>query len=82
MEHLSENEQLQLRVDELESVLHQVRTWCEAYPIAAFPEPDWAAVHEALKEKGIALDCVSASNMRHVCTGVVKIIDFSGVLHE
>jgi len=70
------------RIDELEGVLQQIRTWCDAYPIAIFHEPDWVAVHEALKAHDLDLSAVSASNMRHVCTGVVKIIEFSGVLHE
>ena len=52
-----------------------IRAWCDAYPLSMFPEPDFKEVHAALKEKGISLDAVSASNMRHVLNGVRKIID-------
>jgi hypothetical protein len=39
-----------------------------------FPEPDWAKAARVLKENGMTLDAISASNMRHVLDGVRRII--------
>lgn len=68
---------LEAQVAELEKVndrqsdaLHRVESWCEAYPLDVFPEPDWRRVKEALEAAGLKLDTVSASNMRHVITQV------------
>ena len=52
-----------------------IKGWCEAYPIAAFPEPDLKKAHEVLKANGMTLDAISASNMKHVITQVQKMID-------
>ena len=52
-----------------------IKGWCEAYPIAAFPEPDFKKAHEVLKANGMTLDAISASNMKHVITQVQKMID-------
>jgi hypothetical protein len=52
-----------------------IKGWCEAYPIAVFPEPDFKKAHEALKANGMTLDAISASNMKHVITQVQKMID-------
>jgi hypothetical protein len=52
-----------------------IQGWCEAYPIAAFPEPDFKKAHEVLKANGMTLDAISASNMKHVITQVQKMID-------
>ena len=52
-----------------------IKGWCEAYPIAAFPEPDFKKAHEVLKANGMTLDEISASNMKHVITQVQKMID-------
>lgn len=60
--------------EDLEDVLHQVKQWCDAYPLDIFPEPDFKHAHELLTAGGMTLDAISASNMRHVCTGISKII--------
>ena len=52
-----------------------IKGWCEAYPIAAFPEPNFKKAHEVLKANGMTLDEISASNMKHVITQVQKMID-------
>lgn len=54
--------------------LHRIETWCNAYPLSVFPEPDFAKAHEVLKAAGMTLDAISASNMRHVLKGVAAII--------
>ena len=41
----------------------------------AFPEPDFTKAHKVLRENGMTLDAISASNMRHVIKGVREIID-------
>lgn len=73
--HGYDNQCLLCKIDALEDVLARIYTWCEAYPVAVFPEPPWNHVHHALQDKGLSLDAVSASNMRHVCQGVQAIID-------
>lgn len=47
-----------------------VEQWAQAYPLDVFPEPNFQHVREALSAVGLSLDCVSASNMRHVITRV------------
>ena len=53
-----------------EEVLDAINDWASAYPLDVFPEPDMAAVRAALEARGITIDCVSASNMRHVIRNV------------
>lgn len=53
--------------------IEKIRQWCKAYPVDVFTEPDWRVVKEKLGD--ILLTQVSASNMRHVVTGIQKIID-------
>jgi uncharacterized small protein (DUF1192 family) len=63
-------------IERLESALHQIKTWCAAYPIRVFPEVEnWGRVDEVLAAAGLSLTQVSASNMRHVVNGITKIID-------
>lgn len=55
----------------------QIIEWAAAYPVGTFPEPseaDWKKAAEVLKEAGLSLDAISASNMRHVVGGVAKIV--------
>lgn len=59
-------------VEEMQAILDRIEGWCEAYPIAVFPEPDWAKVRELLGDT--LLTQVSASNMRHVVEGIKRII--------
>jgi hypothetical protein len=53
-------------VEMVADFLHELSQWEAAYPLSAFPEPDLKRAAELLKAGGMALDAVSASNMRHV----------------
>lgn len=64
--------------DELEALrdkMHEIRTWVNAYPLDIFPEPDFEKAHKVLRQNGMSLDAISASNMRHVLDGIKKIIE-------
>lgn len=60
----------QLAAEQLADFREWVDEWAGAYPLDVFPEPDFKRVAEVLKAAGLSLDCVSASNMRHVITKV------------
>jgi hypothetical protein len=64
---------LQERIERLEAALERIVQWSEAYPLKAFPEPDFKKAAKLLKHGGMTLDAVSASNMRHAVEGVGKI---------
>ena len=61
---------LEQRIEGLEDALGQIRQWANAYPTDIFPEPDFAKAASLLKDGGMTLDGISASNMRHVIEGV------------
>jgi hypothetical protein len=61
------------RIGELEDCLNQIRSWCKAYPLGVFTEPNWKEVNEKLGST--LLTQVSGSNMRHVVTGIQNIIN-------
>lgn len=63
------------RIEELESALERIKSWSMAYPLKVFPEPDFKKVARVLKDAGLSLDAVSASNMRHVIEGVKDITE-------
>src|SRR5574343_185614 len=60
---------------QMEMALQQIDNWAKAYPLDVFPEPDFKRVREVLEAAGITLDSVSASNMRHVITGIARIVE-------
>jgi len=60
--------------DRYEDALRKIENWANAYPLKVFPEPDFNKVRKLLKDGGISLDAVSASNMRHVIKGVKDIV--------
>jgi hypothetical protein len=62
-------------LEEMEDCHQKILNWIDAYPLEIFPEPDFEAVRFALASKGITVDSVSASNMRHVLKGIKEIID-------
>ena len=64
----AENEILQDKFDKIDN-------WCKAYPVEVFSEPDFKKAHKVLKDAGMTLDAVSASNMRHVLKGIQKILE-------
>ena len=68
-------EAAEARAERYEDALQQIDNWAKAYPLDVFPEPDFKRVREALEAAGITLDSVSASNMRHVITGVARIVE-------
>jgi len=59
----------------LRDKMQRIMTWCDAYPLDIFPEPDFKIAHELLKAGGMTLDAISASNMRHVLDGIRDIIN-------
>jgi len=61
------------RAEKLEDALRSIAAWCAAYPVAVFPEPDWAKAADLLQAGGMTLDAISAANMRHVLNGIGKI---------
>lgn len=63
------------RIQEIEAALTRIDNWAKAYPLKVFPEPDFKEVAQVLKDAGISLDAVSASNMRHVITGIRDIVE-------
>ena len=62
-------------LEKLQDKMYQIKTWIDAYPLKIFPEPDFKKAHKILKQHGITLDAISASNMRHVLKGIKEIID-------
>ena len=62
-------------LEKLQDKIHQIKTWIDAYPLKVFPEPNFKKAHEVLKQHGMTLDSISASNMRHVLNGIKDIID-------
>jgi hypothetical protein len=64
---------LEERIEVLEAALERIVAWSEAYPLAAFPEPDFSKAARLLEDGGMTLDAVSASNTRHVVKRVAEI---------
>ena len=67
-------ERLVAERDEAREALLAIDTWAKAYPLSVFPEPDFALAAKLLKDGGLTLDAVSASNMRHVLTGIQGLV--------
>ena len=68
----------EIHVDNLENLqdkLQKIINWVDAYPLDIFPEPDFKKAARVLKQNGMTLDSISASNMRHVLKGIKDIID-------
>ena len=61
-------------LEELQDKIHRVEVWIDAYPLSVFPEPDFEKAARVLKLNGMTLDSISASNMRHVLSGIKDII--------
>lgn len=61
------------RAIELRDALQEIYNWANAYPLEVFPEPDFKKVREMIGDK--LLTEISASNMRHVITGVKSICE-------
>lgn len=63
------------RMESFEDTLDKITQWIEAYPLDTFPEPDFKKAAKVLEENDLTLDAISASNMRHVLSGIKGIID-------
>lgn len=63
------------QIDEMQGKLFKLSQWVKAYPLDVFPEPDFKKAAKVLKDNGMTLDSISASNMRHVIDGVKRILD-------
>ena len=61
-------------LERYQSALLSIAQWADAYPLDIFPEPDFARAAQVLREAGMTLDAISASNMRHVIKGVGDIV--------
>lgn len=75
--HPEAQRELQVLRDELEranDALDSIAKWTEAYPVEMFPEPDMARATKALADAGIEIGAVSGKAMRHVVSGVARII--------
>ena len=70
----NENEKLTAELERRDKALRDISefiaNWMNAYPLSAFPEPDLKKARELLKAGGLTLDCLCASNMRHVINRV------------
>ncbi len=64
-----------IELEYLKDKMEQIQAWIDAYPLAVFPEPDFAKAAAVLKEHDMTLDAISASNMRHVLRGIAAIIN-------
>ncbi len=62
------------RMEEAEEKLDKIEQWCNAYPLDVFPEPDFKKAAQVLKENGMTIDSISASNIRHALKGVKVVI--------
>ena len=74
----AEHDKLKAENERYEEALKRLEDWAKAYPVKIFHEPtkeEWHNIHFVLKDAGYSLDAVSASNMRHVITGVQDILD-------
>jgi glutamate synthase domain-containing protein 2 len=61
-------------VARLTDLFVEIQQWAAAYPVAVFPEPDFNRANELLQAGGMSIDAVSASNMRHVLSGLNRIV--------
>ncbi len=62
------------RMEYAQAKLDKINSWINAYPLEVFPEPDFKKAAKVLKDNGMTLDAISASNMRHVLNGISEII--------
>ncbi len=59
-------------------VLEKLKNWADAYPVEMFPEvlrQEWQQANEVLAQAGLSMTRMSASNMRHIISGVRKLVD-------
>jgi hypothetical protein len=71
-------DQTAAEIERLRSALERIGAWADAYPLEVFPEPlrqEWQQANEVLAQAGLSMTRMSASNMRHVISGVRKLVD-------
>ena len=61
-------------LERYKGAISRLSQWTYAYPLVPFPEPDFKKAAEILKANNMTLDSITASNMRHVLSGVKDII--------
>ena len=71
---VEQRDALGAELDIMREKLHRIQDWCNAYPLDVFPEPDMAQARALLQAGGVDLGAVAASNMRHVLSGIMRII--------
>lgn len=72
---LLEKQVILQRLEYAQAKLDKIDSWINAYPVEVFPEPDFKKAARILKDNGMTLDSISASNMRHVLNGISDIIN-------
>lgn len=65
---------LETKIENIDYKLYKIESWTKAYPLKLFPEPDFKKAAEVLSKAGMTIDSISASNMRHVLNGIIRII--------
>ena len=66
--------ELLAKIDGYEEIMHKINDWIQAYPVEVFPEPDFKKAAQVLKDAGMTLDAISASNMRHVLSCIEQLV--------
>lgn len=66
-------EELEEENELLKEKFQRLYDWAEAYPVKVFPEPDLEKAAQVLKENGMTLDVISASNFRFLLNRVMEI---------
>lgn len=64
--------------EKMRSALERIGAWADAYQVEVFPEPlrlEWQRANEVLAQAGLSMTRMSASNLRHVISGVRKLVD-------
>jgi hypothetical protein len=72
-----DNRRMAISNEAMDIALRRIISWCDAYPLDVFPEPDFKRARELLEAGGITLDSVNASNMRHVINGFRDLAKFA-----
>ena len=72
LDRLEATEATEATIERVREPALRIKQWCDAYPLAVFPEPDLKVARKGLESVGITMDQVSASNMRHVLTGITE----------
>lgn len=72
-ESCRESSALTASLAKMKEQLEKIERWCDGYALEVFPEPNFKKASKVLKENGMSLDAISASNMRHVLNGVREL---------